>query len=150
MLGAYPSALHVAWTPRTGRRIQALPVDNEPEPFWTGEDRVQRFQEWVRCVGWQPRWGTVEPAALQYNGSSGRDLRDEILVPLRLQLDRVWITDCLDTYHLSDGVKARLDDDIGAELQSIGQAPAGLPDHPSEAQIVKKAIAEHLLQPPSF
>jgi hypothetical protein len=46
VLGAYSSALHVRWTPPEQtklRRIKALAVDNEPEPFWTGDDEPERI-----------------------------------------------------------------------------------------------------------
>lgn len=40
VLGAYPSALHVEWTPPSPHRpVRALAVDNEPEPFWNGAPR---------------------------------------------------------------------------------------------------------------
>jgi hypothetical protein len=49
VLGAYPSALHVRWVPPEGygRAVAALPVDNEPTPFWDGQqpsaqDQFQR------------------------------------------------------------------------------------------------------------
>jgi hypothetical protein len=45
VLGAYPSALHVRWTPPAGaghKPVQALAVDNEPWPFWDGGDERER------------------------------------------------------------------------------------------------------------
>ena len=69
VLGAYPSALHVRWRPPqgVGRVVQALAVDNEPEPFWTGADEVHRVEQWMsqgrlerrvgnRCTGLTSQW----------------------------------------------------------------------------------------------
>jgi len=77
ILGAYPSALHVAWTPSVygeakPQRIQALAVDNEPEPFWAGEYAEQYLEQWKQDVHFDAAWGTVTPAAPRFNGPSGQ------------------------------------------------------------------------------
>ena len=46
VLGAYPSALHVSWRAPNGQRVSALPVDNEPYPFWDGADNDALFEHW--------------------------------------------------------------------------------------------------------
>ena len=143
VLGAYPSALHVNWQPDKNLHIQALPVDNEPTTFWTGDDRVERVSTWARRVGWKAKWGHIEAAAETFNGSSGRSVRDDVIEPLGSSLDRAWVTDCLDLYHVSDGVGRRLGDDVGARLETIGRSAAGLLPHPSEQQIVVEALAHH-------
>ena len=33
------------------RAVEALAVDNEPEPFWTGADEVHRVEQWMSQVG---------------------------------------------------------------------------------------------------
>lgn len=143
VLGAYPSALHVLWQPDASLRIQALPVDNEPTSFWTGEDRVEQVSIWKSKVGWQTDWGHVGAAQETFNGSSGRSVREDVIGPLGSSLDRAWVTDCLDLYRLSDGVSARLERDVGPRLKAIGQAAKGLLPHPSERQIVVEALAHH-------
>jgi hypothetical protein len=60
VLGAYPSALHVRWSPPAGygRPVTALPVDNEPTPFWDGDSAETQalFEHW--CHQWfDPKWG---------------------------------------------------------------------------------------------
>lgn len=51
ILGAYPSALHVQWSPpEPWKPVQALAVDNEPEPFWDGHDATERFEVWRDAV----------------------------------------------------------------------------------------------------
>src|SRR4051812_849984 len=60
ILGAYPSALHVHWTPAgDARAIQAFPVDNEPEPFWRGGDELEHVVAW-RDEFFDDRWGSVK------------------------------------------------------------------------------------------
>src|SRR5688572_9595447 len=84
VLGAYPSALHVAWTPPSAsgaRSIRALAVDNEPEPFWDGSDEADQIKVWKDAVDWLPSWGEVAPVE-QLNGSSGTWLADKVLEPL--------------------------------------------------------------------
>jgi hypothetical protein len=53
VLGAYPSALHVRWTPSGAghKPVQALAVDNEPWPFWDGDDERERVATWYAAVG---------------------------------------------------------------------------------------------------
>ena len=49
VLGAYPSAVHVRWTPpkTTGLKpISALAIDNEPTVFWDGSDAEDRVERW--------------------------------------------------------------------------------------------------------
>jgi len=144
VLGAYPSALHIKWSPRETSHIRALPIDNEPMPFWTGEDRFERVEQWLHTVKWKEEWGTAQAANGEYNGSSGRILRDKVLFPLNLSVERAWITDCLNSYFMSVGVEARLQGDIGAVLEQLGHAAEGMFSHPSENRIVELACKEHL------
>lgn len=143
VLGAYPSALHVNWTPRGSKNIQALPVENEPSPFWTGDDAAQHFKRWLEDIRWDDSWGSVQVADKRFNGSSGRTLRDKVLAPLGLSIDSAYISDCLNLYHMSAGVKARLDTDIGVALEKLAREGRGLLNHPSENQIVTSALAGH-------
>jgi len=112
ILGAYPSALHVSWRPPDGlyRPIKAIAVDNEPEPFWTGQDEAARIEAWKERVGFdQAKWGAVAPAG-RLNGSSGDWVEQQVLDPLGALRSNTWITDCLDTYRCSDGLASRIDD----------------------------------------
>jgi hypothetical protein len=72
ILGAYPSALHVAWTPPRGYKpVQALAVDNEPEVFWDGSDEPERIDAWQAAVAFRPERGRIAIAP-RLNGSSGQ------------------------------------------------------------------------------
>lgn len=71
VLGAYPSALHVRWSAPGGQpTIGAIPIDNEPEPFWDGADAAERVEAWKVAVSFsETADGRVTPASA--NGSSG-------------------------------------------------------------------------------
>jgi hypothetical protein len=144
LLGAYPSALHVRWTPPEGfgPPVVALPVDNEPTPFWDGVSaEVQSlFDRWHQNY-FKPEWGTVTPAAL--NGSSGRDIADLWLRPLGLARQEAFITDCLPTARASDGVAKRLADRYAPVVAALGAPATDLEPHPSENAIVTEALGEH-------
>src|SRR5438067_212148 len=80
--GAYPSAFHVAWWPVGFRSVRAIPVDNEPEPFWNGEGADAILNEWRVPVFDGHGWGDVQLPAAFYSGESGRKLDERYLVPL--------------------------------------------------------------------
>lgn len=141
VLGAYPSALHVRWTPTKGsghKAVRALAVDNEPWPFWDGDDERERVAEWSE-QWFDDRFGVVVPAG-HLNGSSGRWVRDQVLVPLGARADEVWITDCLDTYRASEGQRRRIADTYDPIADEVGLPPAQLTGHPGEAEIVREAL----------
>jgi hypothetical protein len=120
-----------------------LAVDNEPEPFWTAEDEEQQIERWRDEVGFSSAWGSVSPTG-RLNGSSGRWLRDKVLIPLGLGRHETWITDCLDTYRGSDGQHDRLEDTYAPVAEAAGLASASLPPHPRhEDAIVKQAAERH-------
>jgi hypothetical protein len=144
VLGAYPSALHVSWTPPAPhRRIQAIAVENEPEPFWNGDDQAARVDAWKKSVGFDPeRWGAVSPAGA-LNGSSGAWVDENVLGPLGITRAETWITDSLDTYRRSKDLAARLDDTYNPFAKGAGLPAAVLLQHPSEAEIIREALHEH-------
>ena len=142
VLGAYPSAVHVRWTPpkTTGLKpISALAIDNEPSVFWDGSDAQDRVERW-KAQYFDPAWGNVAPAAL--NGPSGAWLRTHILDPLgAADVGSHFVTDCLTTYRLSTGAASRLHDTYQRMVeQTPGLESAQLQDHPSETQIVQESL----------
>jgi hypothetical protein len=144
VLGAYPSALHVRWhVPGLQHPVQAVAVDDEPEPFWAGRDEAAQIDRWSGDVGFRAQWGRVSPCG-HLNGSSGLWVEDMILRPLRIPRERAWITDCLDTYFTSTGAAARLSEPaiVGA-LARLGIPPPEHRPHPSENDIVREALAGH-------
>jgi hypothetical protein len=146
VLGAYPSALHVAWTPPPGsglQHVRALAVDNEPTPFWDGADEAERVAAWS-AEHFDAAWGVVRPAGAGGNGSYGRWVASRVLAALRVDPASVCFTDCLDTYRASKGQAGRLDDTYDSFAATYGVDPADLAAHPSESEIVGETVSEHL------
>lgn len=79
ILGVYPSALHIVWTPPKGlvdsgrQRIAALAVDVEPTVFWNGQGPTpaEAIAGWKRAVGFNDRTAGHGLARLAINGASG-------------------------------------------------------------------------------
>lgn len=144
VLGAYPSALHIEWTPpKPFKRIRAIAVDNEPGPFWNGEDEADRIEKWKRAVRFDPeRMGVVRPAG-DLNGSSGGWVDQNILEPLGAARGAAWISDALDTYRCSTALAARIEDTYNPFAAQAKCPTASLPTHPSEKQIIDEALAKH-------
>lgn len=142
VIGAYPSAVHAAWQPPSGKPVRALPVADEPIPFWDGEDADEHLSA---VIGRFPSaWGTLmAPADRKLNGSSGVWVRNHVLRPLAIGADEVCITDCLDTYRLSNGAAARLADTYAPVQEALGLPPVVLPPHPGEDEIVCEALELH-------
>lgn len=144
ILGAYPSALHVRWRLPRGtepRVVRALAVDNEPEPFWAGDDGAERVDKWREDRNWREAWGAVEPAG-RLNGSSGRWVEDNVLTRFNLDRTDAWITDCLNTYRASVGMSAAVDNVYRPFAEAFQLPKAKLAKHPSEVEIVAEANYE--------
>jgi uracil-DNA glycosylase len=143
VVGAYPSAQHVRWRPPPGfgRPVAALPVDNEPAPFWDGTHAEELIDSWHSRF-FSLDWGTVSaPAGL--NGSSGRDLDQRWLRPLGYERSEAFITDCLSTARISNGVKQRLADRYDPVAKALAAPSVQMDPHPSEGAIVAEALNEH-------
>lgn len=139
VLGAYPSALHVRWVPPSGKPVAALPVDDEPEPFWNGHDAAERIAAWLEWLQPDPEIDGAFAVVRNLNGPSGAWVESKLLAPMNQARSTAWITDCLDTYRMSTGVAARIDDTyVGRGLPSCS-----ISTHPSEGQIVAESLAQH-------
>jgi hypothetical protein len=135
ILGAYTSALHVAWRPPEGRPIKAMAVDNEPEPFWNGEGEKKYIARWKEAVGFRDgEWGEVAGVGA-LNGSSGLWVDDNVLVPLKAERSDACITDCLDTYYSSTAGAHRIADTYEPFATRMGLPSARLAPHPTEFNI---------------
>lgn len=144
VLGAYPSALHVKWTPPEGHKpIAAMAVDNEPTPFWTGDDQDERIEAWQKAVNWNPSCGTVT-GTKHLNGPSGDWVAKKLLAPLKTDRKDAWITDCLDTYRASVNQAAALAERYAPFAEAMGHPLHVLPPHPSENAIAAEAKSHHL------
>jgi hypothetical protein len=144
VLGAYPSALHVRWqVPGRARAVQAVAVDSEPEPFWTGDDEDSQIDRWLGEISFHPSWGQVAPCG-RLNGSSGAWVEEMILRPLHIDRSSAWITDCIDTYFESAKAAARMaEPEIVNAMMANGIPVPNHRAHPSENEIVREAIGVH-------
>ncbi len=145
VLGAYPSALHVRWTPpppEPFKPIRAIAVDNEPEIFWNGDKEFEHVDDWMIYARFEPKWGTVA-LAKELNGSSGRWVNEQVIDAFRTSRANVWLSDCLDTYRCSDKLAKRIQDTYSKLPKKLGLPRASLLMHPSEDEIVKEAIQAH-------
>ena len=120
--------------------MRAIPVDNEPEPFWEGKDEAEVVAEWKRKVRFdENHWGRVELTGT-LNGSSGVVLSADVLAPLGAVRNDAWITDVLDTYRASEGAAGRIADTYAQFAAAAKAPPAALAHHPSEDAIVQEGL----------
>ena len=156
VVGVYPSAFHVAWTPPpsldprpAGKRrrplISSLAVDVEPTVFWDGShpDPNELLDAWKSAVGFDPdRHGTV---AVGTNGPSGQQLPATVLEPLGLDPDRIAYTDAVPWYFVkttkgSQG--AAIAERFNPLASALDASPGTLPTRPSKRQLVDLATSE--------
>jgi uracil-DNA glycosylase len=146
VLGAYPSALHVRWIPPASsqlRSVKALPVADEPTPFWNGGNARERVAAWIAERGFDPAThGTFAPAP-RFNGTSGQWVDVNVLAPLDCTRATTWITDCLDTYRLSNGARKGLAGTYDAARHRYGWPAWNLRGHPSEDEVVRESWSWH-------
>lgn len=139
VLGAYPSALHVEWRPAVGKLVRAIPIDDEPHPFWNGVDANERVAAWLDWLQPSPSKHGTFSVPPRLNGPSGSWVDDNVLRPLGYERDEACITDCLDTYRMSVGVEARIRDTYATSTLPSCR----LASHPSEDDIVREALTHH-------
>ena len=122
-----------------GKLVRAIPIDDEPYPFWNGADAQQRVAMWLDWLQPSPSIHGTFGAPPRLNGPSGSWVDDNILQPLGYERENACITDCLDTYRMSVGVEQRIRDTyVTAGLPACYLAP-----HPSEGDIVREALTHH-------
>lgn len=91
IIGSYASAVHATWRSADDKVVsKALPVANEPEIMWTG--RPSESGEIIRHLHIPPEAGRLSQAGKWVNGGIGRLLNLEILTPLNLSRNDVWLT----------------------------------------------------------
>ena len=137
VLGAFPSALHIAWWSPARKGIRALAVDNEPANFWTGADEKTHIDAWKRAVDFRVgAWGEVETAD-EVNGKAGRWLDDNVLAPLGVTRDEACLSYCLDTY-FADAAAAFA---VNERYQPVA-LEAGLPEAHLAPRLRDRALVE--------
>lgn len=131
VLGVYPSAVHARWVHPDGSvAVKDLAIDNEPEPFWWGDDAADR----VAAVTVPDGVGHLE--ASDKNGPSGKALDSLYLVPLGLGRQDCWITDLENCWKANEGQLAALERAY-TPLVDRGLVPAfNLDPRPSKIRLV--------------
>ena len=144
MLGAYPSALHIAWWSPHRKGIRALVVDNEPAAFWAAEDERQQIEAWKAAVGFRlGEWGEVETSD-EVNGKTGRWVDEQVLAPLGITRDEACLSYCVDTYHCTDpGVAFAVAERYQPFAREAGLPEAHLAARPREGAFVERAVTLH-------
>jgi hypothetical protein len=149
IVGVYPSAFHVAWSPPgwTGRRplITSLAVDVEPVLFWNGAEPSPEvlLDLWKTEVGFNDsRHGS---AVVGNNGRSGLGLERNVLIPLRMAADEVAFIDVVPWYFVKGG-RGSQGDAIKQRFEPFavenGVDPGSLPSRPSPQRLVEIARSD--------
>lgn len=157
VLGVYPSALHVRWTPPAwhagdkAKAVGALAVDVEPVVFWAGRDPDPGtlIDEWKETVGFSDGDdvgcdGRV--LGVHLNGSSGASVVIHTLEPLGLEPARVWMTDAIPWFFVKYGMGVKreqgdvFDDIYNPYAKASGRPAAVIPRRPAPAALVAKAV----------
>jgi hypothetical protein len=143
VLGAYPSALFIAWWSPARKGVKALPVDNEPTSFWTGADEKAQIEAWKRVVHFRiGEWGEVETAD-EPNGRSGRWVDDQILTPLGVTRDEACLSYCLDTYCTDGAATFAVKERYQPFAREAGLPEAHLEPRPRDGALVELAVEVH-------
>jgi len=150
VVGVYPSAFHVAWSPpaehdprsvKDRRRpfISSLAVDVEPIVFWDGATPtpISELERWQRAVQFDSqRHGTV---TLGNNGPSGAGLLTDILTPLGMDAASVAFTDAVPWFFVKSGKGSQGDAITGrfnALARDLGLVEGSLPERPTPKVLV--------------
>jgi len=143
VLGAYPSALHIAWWSPRRKGVRALVVDNEPAAFWAAEDEREQIDAWKTAVHFRVgEWGEVETS--ETNGKAGRWVDEHVLAPLGITRDEACLSYCVDTYHFTDpGVAFGVDERYQTFAREAGLPEARLAPRPSGGAFVELAVTAH-------
>jgi hypothetical protein len=138
--------MHARWVPPEDsgfRQVKALPVADEPSPFWNGADSAARVQAWIAAQNFDPAThGTFAPAP-KFNGTPGQWVDTNVVAALASTRADTWITDCLDTYRLSNGARKALDDTYDSARARYGWPAWHLRGHPSEDEVARESLSWH-------
>jgi uracil-DNA glycosylase len=92
VLGVYASAVHARWINLQGKTVvRAMAVASEPYIFWRGEN----VEEIIGAIQIPHQLGRLVAADVQFNGPSGIALDKQILKPLGLAREDVWLCDLI-------------------------------------------------------
>ncbi len=93
VLGVYASSVHARWVKNGEVICNSLPIADEPRLFWDGNEKEEN--EIISRVAIPEALGALEPLGNHINGPVSKVLDEDILEPLGLSRDEVWLCDCL-------------------------------------------------------
>ena len=93
VLGVYASSVHARWVKNGEVICNSLPIADEPRLFWDGNEKEEN--EIISRVAIPEALGALEPLGNHINGAVSKVLDEDILAPLGLSRDEVWLCDCL-------------------------------------------------------
>ena len=156
VVGVYPSAFHVAWSPplaldrrapeaRRRPLISSLAVDVEPTVFWNGirPSPADVFDAWMAASEFDHgAHGMVRPGV---NGPSGAGLIAEFLGPLRVDAARCAFTDAVPWFFVKSDAKgqgAAIRDRFAPVAEVLGVHVGSLPPRPTRRNLVAIAAGD--------
>ena len=144
VLGVYASAVHATWRGPDGRvRVRALAVASEPSIFWRGEGAA----DIIGSIEVPSQFGTLQPAAAQFNGPSGIALDDCFLGPIGIARSCAWLCDLVPYSCINPAQAAALAREYtplvaeGLPVPSVGEVPGVLATAARRAAILSELEA---------
>jgi len=155
VVGVYPSAFHVAWSPpgdldqrdvsrRRRPMIGSLAVDVEPVVFWDGVTPSPdvELERWRADVHFDQGHGRV---SVGNNGPSGAGLVKHFLAPLGIETANVAFTDVVPWFFVKGG-RASQGEAISARFAPVaahmGVHGGSLPSRPAPRKLVEIAASD--------
>ena len=151
VLGVYASAVHARWKGRDGKVIcKALAVASEPEIFWKGD--TKKAKKIISKINIPEGAGTLEPAASNLNGPSGKILDDRILAYLgdkknKIKIrDDVWLCDLLPESRLNPGQVKVIEDKYNPLVKQYGLTPVPIEELKRPKKFCDQKRCEEILE----
>ena len=155
IVGVYPSAFHIAWSPpddvdprppdvRQRPMISSLAVDVEPAVFWDGTDPspADELERWKLTVGFDP--ATHGVVRVGNNGPSGSGLLNEILAPLGIDPANAAYTDAVPWFFVKGGPGSQgnaITERFNPIARRLGLVEGQLPKRPTARALVNIAAS---------
>ena len=129
VLGVYASAVHARWKKDNRIVCHALAVASEPRIFWDGN--LEEAEEIIRGIHIPEQLGTLEPAGTHLNGPSAKVLDNQILAPLGLSRQDVWLCDLLPETRLNDNQVKIIRKEYAPKAKLYGLNEVTIPSRPT-------------------
>lgn len=128
VLGADAGALHANWEKDGEVIADALAVASEPSIFWDGNiDEAKRI---IDNIAIPKEVGTLTPASEQINGGCAKILCENILAPLGLTKNDVWLCECMPETRLSSTQAKIIKEKYNPLIEQYNLNPVTIPARP--------------------